>query len=382
MIRRFLSDELLQVRKSVLVLGPRQVGKSTLISSLHPDFEINLADENLFLRYSAAPAQFKSDILGSGARTIFIDEIQRLPKLLNSIQVMIDSDKELKFYLSGSSARKLKRGDANLLPGRILRYKLGPLVASEMNYALDTRKALELGTLPEIYLEKDRKLAEKILTTYSGVYVKEEIQSESLVRNLDSFARFLSELGTLLGTFIDYTKLSKRAKISRHAVPRYFEILEDSMIGARLSPFASFEHDLDLIMHPKFYLFDNGVSNGLLGNFIASNDRVGVLSEQLVYNQIVHSAWSRGLEARVSTFRTRQGVEVDFIVELEGKIFAIEVKSSHDTHDDDLHGVRFFLDQFKGRLAGAFVLHLGKASRRFGDIWSIPWQEGLKQMGL
>jgi predicted AAA+ superfamily ATPase len=295
---------------------------------------------------------------------------------------MVDSNKGLKFYLSGSSARKLKRGDANLLPGRIIRYRLGPLVASEMNYSLDTTKALELGTLPEIYLEEDRKLAEKILRTYAGVYLKEEIQSESLVRNLDAFARFLGEVGILLGTFIDHTKLSKRAKISRHAVPRYFEILEDSMIGARVFPFSSLEHELDLVMHPKFYLFDNGVSNGLLGNFIASKDRIGILSEQLIYNQIVHSAWSRGVEARISTFRTRRGIEVDFIVELEGKLFAIEVKSSDDICDDDLEGLRFFNYHFKGRPVGAFVFHLGTASRKFGDIWSIPWQKGLKQIGL
>lgn len=382
MISRFLRENLSTSRKSVLLLGPRQVGKSTLIKSLQPELEINLADEVEFLRYSTDVAQFRSDVLGSGVTTIFIDEIQRLPKLLNSIQVMIDSRKDLKFYLTGSSARKLKKGDANLLPGRIVSYKLGPVVASELGYELDTVKALEVGTLPEAYLESDRTLVERILTTYAGVYVREEIQSEALVRNLDAFARFLSEVGLLIGTFIDLTKLSKRARISRHAAPRYFEILEDTMIGARVFPFATLEHDLDLIKHPKFYLFDNGVSNGLLGNFTASRDRIGVLFEQLIYNQIRYSAWTKGIDPIITTFRTRGGIEVDFIVEFAGKRFAVEVKSTEDIRSDDLTGLQFFLDQFEGTVDGAFVFHLGSSTKRFGKISCLPWQQGLKQIGI
>jgi predicted AAA+ superfamily ATPase len=382
MIARLLSSSLQKSPKSVLLLGPRQVGKSTLIKSLKPKLEINLADEAQFLRYASAPAQFRDDIIGSGCSTIFIDEIQRLPRLLNSIQALIDSDRKLKFYLTGSSARKLRRDEANLLPGRIVRHRLGPLVAKEMDYALSTTKALEIGTLPEIYLAKDRALAERLLRTYAGVYLAEEIKAEALVRDLNSFARFLNELGVLLGTFIDLTKLSNRAKISRHAAPRYFEILEDSMIGLRLYPFTELDHDLDLIKHPKFYMFDNGVANGMLGNFTASRDRIGILAEQLVLNQLVHSGWALDLDVDVSTFRVRNGVEVDYIVKHSKKLFAIEVKANDDIVSDDLHGVSFFNDQFKGKLDGAFIFHLGKTARKFGKIWSLPWQEGLKAVGL
>lgn len=382
MISRLLSSSLRKSPKSVLLLGPRQVGKSTLIKALKPELEINLADEAQFLRYASDPAQFRDDILGSECSTIFIDEIQRLPRLLNSIQAIIDDNRALKFYLTGSSARKLRRSDANLLPGRILQYNLGPLVASELDYKLNTNKALEIGTLPEAYLEKSRELSERLLKTYAGVYLAEEIKAESLVRDLNSFARFLSEVGVLLGTFIDLTKLAQRAKISRHAAPRYFEILEDSMIGRRLYPFTGCEHDIDLVKHPKFYLFDNGVANGMLGNFIASRDRIGILAEQLVLNQLVHSAWAHDQDITVSTFRTRSGLEVDYIVTLSNKLFAIEVKTSDNIATDDLTGLQFFHEHFKGKVAGAYVLHMGKTARKFGKIWSLPWQEGLREIGL
>lgn len=382
MIRRLLSEHLRTSPKSVLLLGPRQVGKSTLMRSLEPGLEINLADQAQFLRYASDPAQFRDDIIGSECSTIFIDEIQRLPKLLNSIQAIVDNDRALKFYLTGSSARKLRRHDANLLPGRILRYNLGPLAACEMDYQINTVTALEIGTLPEIYLSKDRKLAERLLRTYAGVYLAEEIKAESLVRDLSSFARFLHEIGVLLGSFIDLTKLSNRAKISRHAAPRYFEILEDSMIGLRLYPFAGREHGLDLVKHPKFYLFDNGVANGMLGNFTASRDRIGVLAEQLVLSQLVHSSWARDTDTAVSTFRTRSGLEVDYIVEHSNKLFPIEVKAADDVVSDDLAGLSFFNEHFKESIGASFVFHMGKTSRKFGKIWSLPWQEGLREIGL
>jgi len=382
MIERLLRATLRECPKSVLLLGPRQVGKSTLLKALKPELEINLADEAQFLRYASDPAQFRDDIIGSECSTIFIDEVQRLPRLLNSVQAIIDGNRKLKFYLTGSSARKLRRDEANLLPGRILRHNLGPLVACEMDYKLNTTKALELGTLPEMYLEKDRALSERLLKTYAGVYLAEEIKAESLVRDLNSFARFLNEVGVLLGTFIDLTKLAHKAKISRHAAPRYFEILEDSMIGRRLYPFTGCEHELDLIKHPKFYLFDNGVANGMLGNFTASRDRIGILAEQLVLNQLAHSAWAHDVDITISTFRTRSGLEVDYIVELSDKLFAIEVKTSDDVVSEDLTGLEFFNERFRGKVASAFVFHMGKTARKFGKIWSLPWQEGLREIGL
>lgn len=381
MLSRIIAPEILKTPKSILLLGPRQVGKSTLISSLKPDLSINLADEVEFLLHSSDPGELRALIEINKAQTVFVDEVQRLPKILNTVQAIVDRDKKIKFYLTGSSARKLKRGGANLLPGRVLNYKLGPLVSAELSYKMDTKKALSQGCLPEVYLGKSEKLSKAILRSYVANYLREEIQAEALTRNLDSFARFLQESILSTGQFIDYSKLSKKAKISRHSCPRYFEILEDTLVGQRLLPFRPLLDSIDLIKHPKFYFFDNGVFNGLLGNFVASLDRVGTLCEQLVYNQLVHSSWAQGKDLEVSTLRTRSGEEVDFILKLENQIFGIEVKHSQDINIDYLSGLQFFNQVFPEN-KGLFVFHMGTKEQKFGKIWSLPWQQGLRKLGL
>jgi predicted AAA+ superfamily ATPase len=386
MISRKIAHEISSAAKSILLLGPRQAGKSTLVKSLKPDIEINLADEMEYLKFSSDPSAFRRAIEEAEAHTVFVDEVQRLPKLLNTTQAIIDeskrnADRKLKFYLTGSSARKLKRGGANLLPGRVFLFYMGPLVAAELDYQVDTRLALEMGCLPEVYLGGSGKDSETHLKSYSATYLKEEIKAEALVQNLDSFSRFFAQVTPQVAEFIDYTKLAARAKISRHAVPRYFQILEDTLVAYRVFPYLNPKHDLDLIKHPKFYFFDNGVYNGMLNNFAASIDRVGKLSEQLVFSQLLHSAWAADKEIKISSFRTRNGLEVDFVVELDQKLYAIEVKHSDQVHPDDLEGLRLFDSKVPSH-HGQFVLHMQRLEKKLGKIWLLPWQKGLREMGL
>lgn len=382
MIHRRIQSTLQKSTKSILLLGPRQVGKSTLIRALKPELEVNLADELQYLQYSSQAGAFKFEVLESQAQSILVDEIQRIPTLLNTIQSIVDVHKHLKFYLTGSSARKLKRGQANLLPGRVFQFKLGPLVAAELNYQMNTLKALQAGTLPEIYLTEDPKIIQRALRSYSAGYLKEEIQAEALVRNLESFARFLYEVTTQVAEFVDFTKLAQRSKISRFSIPRYFEILEDTLVGYRVYPFSRVSESVDLVKHPKFYFFDNGVYNGLLGNFVASADRIGKLSEQLVFGQLLHSAWAAEKEIRISSFRTRSGLEVDFIVELDGELFAVEVKASGEVSSSDLDGLKALPDCLPRGQIKRFVLHMQTQEKKYGDIAVLPWQKGLKEMGL
>jgi uncharacterized protein len=307
--------------------------------------------------------------------------VQRLPKILNSIQSIIDNNKKIKFYLTGSSARKLKRGGANLLPGRVINYNLGPLTSGELNYELNSEKALSLGTLPEIYTHKNEKEALKILKSYVANYIKEEIKAEALTRNLESFARFMLECSLNNSQFVDYTKMSNRAKISRHAIPRYFEILEDTLIGFRIFPFEPLVLAENLIKHPKFYFFDVGIYNSLVGNFTASLDRVGVLAEQLIFNQLLHSAWAKDKEIKISTFRTRGGIELDFIVELEGHIIGIEVKHSDNIITDDCDALLYF-QKAHGNCQDLYIFHFGVTEKKMGAVKSLPWQKGLKAIGL
>ncbi|MGK5088845.1 AAA family ATPase [Bdellovibrionota bacterium FG-2] len=381
MINRFIAAEIKKTSKSVLLFGPRQVGKSTLIESLKPDLSINLSDELEFLTYSSQPGELAKRIELEAAQTVFIDEVQRLPRILNTVQALLDRNKKLKFYLTGSSARKLKRSEANLLPGRVLNFKMGPLVAGELNYQMDTKRALSLGTLPEAHLGEHPLAAQKLLKSYVASYLKEEIKAEALTRNLESFARFLTDISLANADFLDYTKLAQRTKISRHAVPRYFEILEDTLIGQRIFPFDPLMISEDLIRHPKFFFFDTGVLNSLLGNFIPSLDRIGKLAEQLVMNQILHSAWANDREATISSFRTRSGIEVDLIVALDSKIFAVEVKSGENVGTEDCEGLVHFAKSFP-KHSGLFIFHMGHQERKMGPIWVLPWQKGLKALGL
>lgn len=380
-IHRLLHQEIFESPKSILLLGPRQTGKSTLIKSLKPDITIDLANETEFLKFSSNADELIQRLSTGLYRTVFVDEVQRLPGLLNTIQSIIDNDADkYKFFLTGSSARKLKRGKANLLPGRIFSYRLGPLSVQELNYQMETNRALETGTLPGIYSEDRFKYRSKILRSYASTYLKEEIQAEALTRNLEGFSRFLYAVSAFSGHFLDLTKLSSESQIPRQSAIRYFEILEDTLVVNRCPTFAKIERKR-LVKHPKYYFFDTGVLNGLLSNFTMSPDRLGVFFEHLIFNQIVASAYAKDIDIRISTYRTSNGAEVDFIVEKEGDLFAIEVKHSSNVGPSDLRGLKNFR-KYYDKPHHAFILYLGNTSRVVDNISILPWQIGFKEIGL
>src|SRR3989338_1807469 len=186
MITRLIAPLLARSTKSCLLLGPRQTGKSTLIRSLAPALSLNLASEATFLEFARNPQELPQRLAAGRYRTVFIDEVQRLPALLNTIQAVLDEQpRPPTFYLTGSSARKLRRGRANLLPGRIHTYQLGPLVAAELGYALDTAPALSTRTLPGIWAAPEAQARRKTLRSYASTYLKEEIQAEALTRHIE-----------------------------------------------------------------------------------------------------------------------------------------------------------------------------------------------------
>lgn len=381
MISRVLGPFLVQSKKSVLVLGPRQIGKSTLIQSLRPDLAINLAHEPTYLEFSRNPRELEERLAVGGLRTIFIDEVQRLPSLLNTIQALLDEKgSQLKFYLTGSSARKLKRGRANLLPGRIHTYFLGPLTAVELGYKMGIREALSTGTLPGIWTEKNKPEKEKTLRTYAAVYLKEEIQAEALTRNLEGFSRFLFVVAAEAGKFLDLSKLASQAGIARQSALRYFEILEDTLILHRSESFSKSTRRR-LIQSPRFFFFDTGVLNGLLENFIVSPDRIGMLFEHLIFNQILHSAAAKDKPIRIASYRTEHGAEVDFILEWEGKTIALEAKASTQVARHDLRGFHSFAEYYRGKHRKVIV-YLGQASKKIDQIEVLPWQVFLPEFGF
>jgi predicted AAA+ superfamily ATPase len=382
MISRIVEKSMLAYRKSVLLLGPRQVGKSTLAQALGPDLVINLANEIEYLAHASDAALLQQKVSAKGVSTILIDEVQRLPSILNTVQYLIDNNPNLKFYLTGSSARKLKRGQANLIPGRVMNMYLGPLVSKECHYEVDTKRALELGLLPGVYVNEHQEEAKQILLAYASNYLKEEIKAEALVRDLPAFSRFLQVSTGFVADFIDQTKLAKLAKISRHLVNNYYEVLEDTLIAQRLYAFPEEFHDEDLVKHPKFYYFDNGVYNGLLQNFTASDDRKGKLAEQLIFNQLKIAAQALNRQLNIYHYRTRRGKEVDFIAMLDGEIIAIEVKSSDRLIDEDFTGLHYFKDSMGKKNPRLVLWHMGTLNENRGDVEVRPWQQGLKEIGL
>ena len=206
------------------------------------------------------------------------------------------------------------------------------------------------------------------------------MQAEALTRTLEGLARFLHVAGAWSGTFLDLAKMSAAAQVPRQTTVRYFEILEDCLIAQRCEPFARSTRPR-LVQHPRYFFFDVGVLNGLLGNFQASADRIGSLFEHLVYSQIVHSAAAADRDVRVSTFRTEHGAEVDFVVELDGVVHAIEVKASRIIAAADTRGLARFADYY-GKRHQPWVFYLGSQPKVVATARAVPWQQGLKEIGL
>lgn len=379
MVTRLISKEILKSPKSVLVLGPRQVGKSTLLLSLAPDLSINLADQAEFISFTSNPSELNLRIDQAKPKIVFIDEIQRIPELLNSIQVLIDQKKtKIKFLLSGSSARKLRRGSANLLPGRLFNYRLGPLSCLELDCQMDSMKALSVGCLPEPYFMNQNEYAEKLLASYTGTYLQEEIINETLVRQVHGFSRFLKVAAENSGRFLDFSKLASKSKVNRSAARRYFEILEDTLVCERLDAYSA-EESLDLVRHPKFFVFDVGVVNAVLGNFKISQDRIGHLFEHLFFNQLKNSAYARDTTIEISHFRTRGGLEVDFVVKNKNRIFAIEVKASEPSAGD-LSGLKKIDHYLDGIKSEKYVACLECSAKKINGISVLPWQQVIRNI--
>ena len=237
---------------------------------------------------------------------------------------------------------------------------MGPLTSAEMAYDIPTSTALMHGTLPGVLGESSVRDREKTLRSYAAIYLREEVQAESLTRSLEGFARFLTAIGAWAGAHLDLAKIATAAQVSRMSAGRWLEVLEDTLLVHRVDAFAK-SATRRLVQHPKVFFFDVGVLNGLLGNFVASPDRIGRLFEHLVYTQLVHSAAAFDDDVRVSTFRTEHGGDVDFIVERGADVFAIEVKASLRmvTHP------RVLRQSWTSEVAGAFLAELQQSSGLF-----------------
>jgi uncharacterized protein len=315
-------------KKSFLLFGPRGSGKSTwLKAKLEGAAWFDLLRNDVYFSLSSRPETFREKVLAiDRSRWIVVDEVQRVPALLNEVHSLIESH-GYRFALTGSSARKLKRGQANLLAGRALVLSLFPLIQAEYGESLTVEEAMAFGALPLVVDDKETRIG--TLEAYSGTYLREEIKEEALVRRVDSFSRFLEVAALANAQITNLSNLARDSGVSRATVSSYFEILQDTLIARKLNAWTP-RARVKEVSHPKFYFFDCGVVRALQGRLrepIEQEER-GHLLETWVLNEL-HAALSyQDLGGRLSYWRTSDGAEIDFIWQRGARCVAIEVKSS------------------------------------------------------
>ncbi len=370
----------LSAQETCFLWGPRQTGKSTLLNTLFPDatrFDLLLSAE--YQRLLRRPDLIREQCLAEGLDgttqndPIIIDEIQKIPSLTDEVHWLIEN-RGLRFILCGSSARKLKRGHANLLGGRAIRYELFPLTYSEIpNFSLI--KALNAGLIPRHY---DAARPERLIQSYVGDYLKEEIVAEALTRNIPAFNRFLEIAALSNGEMLHFTNIARECGISSPTVREYFQILEDTLIARPLPAFRK-RRKRRLVTRPKFYFFDLSpvIHLSRRGTVSQGSELFGRAFEHFIWMELsAHASYSETFYP-LCFWRTSSGIEIDFV--LGDHEIAIEVKSTRLINDSHLKGMRRFREEYTTRRS--IVVSLDSAPRKTADgIEILPWKIFLKQL--
>ena len=383
MYARCLLSRLKHDRHHVLLLGPRQVGKSTLLGSLEPDLTLNLANLSTFREFVMHPERLERELQAApqATRTILIDEVQRVPALLDAIQAIVDvNPRRFRFLLSGSSARKLRRGHANLLPGRIVIHHLHPLLARELGADFNLDRVLAHGSLPGIYANPDPESRSGTLRSYVDAYLREEVQAEALVRDIGGYSRLLDLVAASSGRVINLHALSRDAAISYETARRYIDVLEDTLILFRIPAWSGSDR-ASLVAHPKILLFDLGVRNAILRRPLdrSLDDERGLLLEHFVGLELRRREGTMWPEARLQHFRTRRGAEVDFVLSVGREIWGIEVKASRQVGSRDLKGLDAFAERAR-KVTRRIVVFLGARRQRVDKVDALPVEEFLAEL--
>lgn len=359
--RRLNIPELLKKNVSTFLFGARGTGKSYLAGEFIrraddakiKTITINLLEAETYEKYLKHPDLLRKEVtklasLKSSAISIYIDEIQRVPALLNEIHALLETfPAQLQFLLTGSSARKLRRSSANMLAGRALSLRLHPFSMDEWNCELSDR--LQYGSLPGIAykFKDDPETLKRSLRSYVSTYLREEIQQEALVRRLDAFARFLEVSGQFHTKVMNTAEVAQAAGVSAHTIAEYIQILEDTLIISRL-PGWNASTKKQLRTTPKIYFFDNGVANALRGELTVpvreSTGRYGELFEGTIVQEIIRANDYEELDLKLSYWRTNNDMEVDLVISRgAGKpLAAIEIKSGTNPGRKDFHGLEAF----------------------------------------
>lgn len=361
--------------KSFFLFGPRGTGKTTWVKKESgADVIIDLLDGAVYQELIGQPARLRSLITPSSPGLIVIDEIQRIPGLLNEVHRLIE-EKKWRFALTGSSARKLRKTQANLLAGRAYDYRMHPLTVRELGRNFSLPEALRWGLLPAVSSEPDKG---RFLKSYVSTYVREEVQQEGLARNIPAFARFMEAASFSQGSVLNLSSVARDAGKDRKVVEDYFSILEDLLIGVRLPVFQK-KAKRSVTVHPKFYYFDVGVFRAVrpLGPLDDAAQLNGIALETLVFQQLRALNDYCGWGFELFFWRTTAGEEVDFVLYGEKGLVAIEVTSAGRYRLEDGKALRAFSRDYP--MARSIFLYSGDREYREEKLRVVPVAEFLQR---
>ena len=375
-IKRILNIDL-PPGQSAFLWGPRKTGKSAYLKTRFPGSLVyDFLQTDLFLEFSKRPALLrerlpaKDDVL---KHPVILDEVQKIPQILDEVHWLIEN-KGLSFILCGSSARKLKRGKANLLGGRAWRYEMFPFVTLELEN-WDLLRVLNCGMIPDHYLKKNYK---KSLRAYTQDYLKEEVFDEGLTRNIPAFSRFFDAMAYSHGELTNYSNIARDCGVDSKTVKEYYQILVDTLLGTMVEPFKRRQNRQVISKAAKFYLFDVGVAGAVTKRHIEEEkgELFGKAFEHFILMEIAAYNSCNEIDYEINFWRTKSGMEVDFV--LGGGEVAIEVKGSTSIKKRDLRPLNAFIEEYLPRKA--LVVCNEREERIHGRIHIMPYRNFLRDL--
>lgn len=372
-------DIKLPTKQSAFLWGPRKTGKTTYLKDHFPEsIRYDFLKTDLFLEMSKNPALLREQLLAKNRQQlkspVILDEVQKVPKILDEVHWLIENE-GLRFILCGSSARKLRRGHANLLGGRAWRYEMFPFVTAEIaNY--DILRVLKQGMIPTHYLQVQEY--RRSLEAYVQDYLKEEVFAEGLTRNIAAFSRFFEAFGYTHAELTNYSNIARDCGVDAKTVKEYYQILVDTLLATRVDPFKKRKSRQIIIKAPKYYLFDVGLAGFLRKRNLQEERGVefGRALEHFIFMELNAYRSYSGKAFDISFWRTKTGLEVDFILG-PGEI-AVEVKGGSRIRKKDLRGLRAFVEDYGSKKA--FVVSNEKEKRIHNGITIVPYREFLKEL--
>jgi predicted AAA+ superfamily ATPase len=375
-------EVILKKGQSVLIFGARQTGKTTLALSFPIDKTISLVNFEVSQRFDRHPEVFIQEIRAFHKKInkiplVCCDEIQKLPKLFDAIQYLID-EKIAQFILTGSSARKIRQdSEINLLPGRVITFFMDPLSLLELpKTELKLNQLLMYGSMPGILTQEDNADKEQQLMAYSQIYLEEEVKAEALVKNLNNFSEFLELAALDAGNSVNFSKLSQQIAISHTTIKTYYQILEDCLITYRVPAYLNSPTKRRLTKAPKYLFFDLGVRRLCAKEFVSNQpELLGRYLEQLVGLELIRHQHQKQALMKLYYWRDHNGAEVDYVIKLNRKVIPIEVKLSSTPTLKMAKHLLTFIEEHHEADKGYIICCCPEPMLLHDKIMALPWQQ-------